>query len=147
MANTAGLCYSYLVDILDGTINTDTDSLKIALIDTAGTQAPSTTTNYSSLSTDELTGTNYTAGGVVVTNGNSPANTGATAYWTPSTDAAWTTLTSDNAFDAALLYSTTATNAAMALFTFSSQDVTAADFTLVMPTNDSATGLIRVTGT
>lgn len=98
--------------------------------------------------TGEVTGTNYTAGGVTVTNATAPANTGGTgivAFWTPSASIAWTTVTLSTAFDAMLLYndSITAKNG-VAVFTFGSQTVTAGNFTLTMPTNDLTTGLIRV---
>lgn len=99
------------------------------------------TTAYSS--TGEVSGTNYTAGGAAVTNGTT-ATSGTTAYWTPAASVTWSTVTLSTAFDAALLYNTTASNKAIAVFTFSSQTVTAGNFTLTMPTNDSSNALIRL---
>lgn len=100
--------------------------------------------------TNELAGTgNYTAKGKLLTNANAPAATGTTAYWTPSANVTWTALTSSGAFDAALLMNNKSTSVnsrelAVSVHTFSSQSITAADFTLTMPTNDSTTGLIRI---
>jgi len=88
---------------------------------------------------------NYTQGGKLLTNGNAPATSGTTAYWTPSASLTWTALTSSGAFDAAVLYNHTATNLnEVSVHTFSSQSITAADFTITMPTNDATTGLIRI---
>lgn len=105
-----------------------------------------TTTAYNT--TGEVSGTNYTAGGVTVTNANAPANTGGTgivAFWTPSASFQWTTVTLATAFDCVLLYNSSNTaNASVAVFTFGSQTVTAGNFTLTMPTNDLTTGLIRL---
>lgn len=96
-------------------------------------------------STGELAATgNYTAGGNSVTNANTAGLTGTTAYWTPSASVQWTSFTSSGAFDAMMLYSTTDSNRALAVYTFGSQSVTGGTFTLTMPTNDSSTGLIRL---
>jgi hypothetical protein len=49
------------------------------------------------------------------------------------------------AFDALLIYNdTSAGKNAVGVFTFGSQTVTAGNFSLTMPTNDSSTGLIRL---
>jgi len=96
--------------------------------------------------TGELAGTgNYTQGGVTLTNAKEPTNDGTTAHWTPSASASWTNLTSSGAFDAAVLYNSSATNKnEISVHTFSSQSITGADFTLTMPTNNGTTGLIRI---
>jgi len=96
--------------------------------------------------TGELAGTgNYTQGGVTLTNATEPTNDGTTAHWTPSASASWTNLTSSGAFDAAVLYNSSATNKnEISVHTFSSQSITGADFTLTMPTNNGTTGLIRI---
>jgi len=95
-------------------------------------------------STGEVSGTNYTAGGVAVTNGTEPTNTGTTAHWTPSASIVYTTVTLTTAFDAVLLYNATQSNKAIAVYTFGSQTITAGTFTLTMPTNDGTTGLLRL---
>lgn len=108
----------------------------------------SATTNGSNTvytSTGELAATgNYIAGGNSVTNANTAGLTGTTAYWTPSASVQWTSFTSSGAFNAMMLYSTTDSNRALAVYTFGSQSVTGGTFTLTMPTNDSSTGLIRL---
>ena len=100
-------------------------------------------TNAAYTSTGEVSGTNYTAGGVSVTNANTAGLTSTTAYWTPSASITFTTVTLATAFDAVMIYSTTDTNRNLGVFTFGSQTITAGTFTLTMPTNDSSTALIR----
>lgn len=156
MANTAALCDTFRVDLLNGThafgaqgangtrTVTTKDVFKAALFFASATINRSTTV-YST--TGEATGTGYTAGGVTVTNATAPANTGGTGivgFWTPSASLSWAGLTVA-AFDAFLLYnsSNTAGNA-VAVFTFGSQTITAGTFTLTMPTNDLTTGLLRL---
>lgn len=139
MANTAAICTSFKSEVLTATHNLNSHSLKMALYLASATYNSSTTA-YST--TGEVSGTGYTAGGAAVTNGT-VATSGTTAYWTPSANITWTTVTLSTAFDAALLYNTSATNKAIAVFTFSSQTVTAGNFTLTMPTNDSSNALLR----
>lgn len=149
-ANTQAICTSFKVELLNGIhalgttvvrAGTTKDTLKAALF-LASATINAATTAYSA--TGEVSGTNYTAGGVTVTNANAPASTGTTAYWTPSASLSWTTVTLGTAFDCVLLYNSTQSDKAIAAFTFGSQTVTAGNFTITMPTNDSSTGLIRL---
>lgn len=139
MANTQGISgvakQAALAAVVDG------KTLKGALYLASATTGP---TNTVYTSTGEVSGTNYTAGGASVTNANSAGLTGTTAYWTPSASISWTTVTLSTAFDAVMIYSTTDSNRNIGVFTFSSQTVTAGNFTLTMPTNDSSTGLVRI---
>ena len=118
-----------------------TDTFKAALY-VATASIGAATTAYSA--TNEVSGTNYTAGGVTVTNANAPATSGTTAYWTPSASFSWTSVTLSTSFDCCLLYNSTQSNRSVASFTFGAQTVTAGNFTLSMPTNDATNGLIRL---
>ncbi len=144
------MCTSFKEEILKGHHAFDTsvtrggtgaDTFKAALFYTTATLGAATTA-YST--TGEVLHASYSAGGVVVTNGNSVASSGTTAYWTPSASFSWTALTTSGATDAVLVYNSTQSNKAVSVHTFSSQDITASDFTLTMPTNDSSTALLRV---
>lgn len=154
MANTQAMTTQFKVDILGGkhnlgatnnparSVNTS-DAYKLALyLATASRGAADTV--YST--TGELAGTgNYTQGGKDLTMGNVPNSSGTTAFVTPSANVTWTALTSSGAFDAAVLYNNShATKYEVSVHTFSSQSITAADFTLTMPTNDASTGLVRI---
>lgn len=138
MANTqavsGALKQAALGAVVDG--KTLKAALYLASATTDGTTAAYTVTG-------EVSGTNYTAGGVSVTNANSAGLTSTTAYWTPSASITYTTVTLSTAFDAVMIYSTTDTNRNLGVFTFGSQTITAGTFTLTMPTNDASTGLIR----
>jgi hypothetical protein len=108
------------------------------------------TTAYSA--TGEVTGAGYTAGGVAVTNGTSPLSTNTsatagTAYWTPSASVTYTSVTLATAFDAVLIYNSSASDRAVSVHTFGSQTITAGTFTLTMPSNTTSTALIRLATT
>lgn len=150
MANTQAMCTSFKGELLTATHNfgtaptrgtTTADTFKGALYLASATVNASTTA-YSS--TGEVTGTNYTAGGVNVTNATAPTTSGTTAYWTPSASLVYTNVTLTTAFDSVLIYNSTQSNKAVSVHTFGSQTVTAGTFTLTMPTNDSTNALIRL---
>lgn len=149
MANSAGLTTSFKQDLLNGlhafgtTVvrgSTTKDSFKMSLYQTSASIGPSTTA-YTA--TGEVSSANYTATGAAVTNATAPTTSGTTAYWTPSASVAWTTVTFTT--DCALLYNDTAAGKnSVGSYTFSSQTVTAGNFTLTMPTNAAATALIQI---
>jgi hypothetical protein len=150
MANTQAMCTSFKGELLVGHHNfgtgvvrgaTTADTFKAALYLASATYNASTTA-YSA--TGEVSGTNYTAGGVNVTNANAPATSGTTAYWTPSASFSWSTVTLSTSFDACLIYNSTQSNKAVSVHTFGATTITAGNFTLTMPTNDATTGLIRI---
>ena len=150
MANTQAMTTSFKSEILTATHNfgtapiraaTTADTFKAALYLTTAT-VNAATTAYSS--TDEVTGTNYTAGGVAVTNATPPTTSGTTAYWTPSASITYTNVTLTTAFDAVLIYNSTQADKAVSVHTFGSQTITAGTFTLLMPTNAAGTALLNI---
>ena len=158
MANTQSMCTSFLGELMTATHNfgvapiraaTTADTFKAALYLVSAT-VDAATTVYSS--TGEVTGTNYTAGGVVVTGANAPTATNASAtagvgYWTPSASIVYTTVTLTTAFDAVLIYNNSQSNKAVSVHTFGSQTITAGTFTLTMPSNTTTTALSRLATT
>ena len=158
MANTQSMTTSFLAEVLTATHNfgvapiraaTTADTFKAALYLTSATINASTTA-YSA--TGEVSGTNYSAGGVTVTNATAPASTNTsttagTAYWTPSASITYTTVTLSTAFDAVLIYNSTQSNKAVSVHTFGSQTITAGTFTLTMPSNTTSTALLRLATT
>ena len=150
MANTQAMCTSFKGELFVGHHNfgtgvvrgaTTADTFKAALYLASATYNAATTA-YSA--TGEVSGTNYTAGGVSVTNATPPSTSGTTAIWTPSASLSWTTVTLSTAFDAVLIYNSTQSNKAVSVHTFGSQTVTAGNFTLTMPTNDASNALLRI---
>lgn len=153
MANTQAMCTSFMQELMTATHNFTTgtgNSFKAALYYTSATVNAATTV-YST--TGEVTGTNYTAGGVAVTNGTSPlsTNTSATAgvaYWTPSASLTYTNVTINSApFNCVLIYNSSASDKAVSVHTFGDQTVTAGTFTLTMPSNTTSTALLRLATT
>jgi hypothetical protein len=163
MANTQSMTTSFMGELLLGqhqfgpatlvsrtslTAPT-TDTFKAALY-LASATINAATTVYTV--TGEVTGTNYTAGGVTVTNGTAPTatNSSATAgvaFWTSSASLTYTTVTLATAFDCVLIYNSTQGNKAVSVHTFGSQTITAGTFTLTMPANTTTTALIRLATT
>lgn len=149
MANSSAICTSFKVELmlalhaLGTTVTrgaTTADTVKAALYLTTATIGAATTA-YSA--TGEVTGTNYTAGGVTVTNATAPTSSSTTAYWTPSAPITYTTVTLSTAFDTVLLYNSTQSNRAILAFNFGSTTVTAGTLTLNMPANAAGTALIQ----
>jgi len=138
MANTQAISGAMKQAALSAVV--DGKTLKAALYLASAT---TNGTNATYTSTGEVSGTNYTAGGVSVTNGNNAGLTSTTAYWTPSASITYTTVTLGTAFDSVMIYSTTDSNRNLGVYTFGSQTITAGTLTLSMPTNDATTGLIR----
>lgn len=152
MANTQSMCTSFMGELLTGTHNFTTgtgDTFKAALYLSSATVNASTTV-YSS--TNEVTGTGYTAGGITVTNGTSPlstntSSTAGTAYWTPSASLTYSSVTLTTAFNCVLIYNSSKSNKAVSVHTFGDQTITAGTFTLTMPSNTTSTALIRLATT
>jgi hypothetical protein len=119
-----------------------TTGVKAALYLVSATTGP---TNTAYTATGEVSGSGYTAGGVAVTTGNAVAITSNVTYWTPSASISFGTVTLSTAFDAVMLYDDNNSDRSMGVWTFGSQTVTAAPFSLSMPTNDSSNALARIT--
>lgn len=150
MANTTAIATSFKAEILQALHNlgttvtrggTGADTIKAALYLTTGSIGAGTTA-YSA--TSEVSGTNYSAGGVTVTNGTAPTTSGTTAFWTPSAAIVYSSVTLSTAFDTVLLYNSTQSNRAILSFNFGSTTVTAGTLTLNMPTNAAGTALINL---
>ena len=142
---TTAMCNSFKQELLGGVHDLDTHTLKIALIKPSPTgNFNKATTNYSQLtaSSDEATGTNYSAGGQVL---DSPviSLSGDTAL-VDFADEVFSNLTITAA--GALLYNSSASNKAIAVFSFGSNVAsTAGDFTVIFPTADASNAVIRIT--
>jgi hypothetical protein len=131
-------CTSAKVGFLTGTYIPLTDTMKIALYTNSAT-LDATTTVYSA--TNEVVGTGYTAGGNTLT-GNAISYGGTTA-WITFSDSSWTTATITAR--GALIYDSSASNAAIAVLDFGADKVsTAGTFTVQMPVAAASTALIRI---
>jgi len=163
MANTQSMCTSFMSELMLGqhqlgtsTIvsrgsltSPTTDTVKAALY-LASATINAGTTAYSA--TGEVSGAGYSAGGVTVTNANTPTSTNSSstagvAYWTPSASITYTSVTLATAFDCVLVYNSTQSNKAISVHTFGSQTITAGTFVLTMPSNTTTTALLRLSTT
>lgn len=136
MAITTAVCNSYKKEILEG-VHASTDTYKIALFTDAATLGAATTA-YAS--TNEVSGTGYTAGGVTLTGFTSGLSSG-TAYITFS-DASWAnaTITARGC----LIYNSSKSNKAVATFDFGGNITsTSGTFTVDLPVA-GASALIRI---
>jgi hypothetical protein len=169
MANTQSMVTGFLGKLLTATHNfgvapiragTGADTFNAALLLASGTFNASST-NYtgtvgSVAMSGEVSGTNYTAGGVAITNANVPTATNSSptagvGYWTPSASVVYTNVTLSTSFDAVMIFNVTQGSAgaypAVSVHTFGAQTITAGNFTLTMPSNTTSTALLRLATT
>lgn len=138
MAITQALCTSFKSELLGGTHDLDTDVIKIAMF-TSSAALDATTTAYST--TNEVTGTNYTAGGNTLS-GAAIATSGTTAYLDFS-DTTWSSATVTAR--GALIYNSSKANRAIAVLDFGGDKTsTNGDFTIQFPTADASNAIIRI---
>ena len=141
MAISTAFCTSFKQQLMQGqhnfTLSTG-NTFKIALYTSAATLGASTTA-YSA--TNEVSGTNYTAGGNTLTN-VTPTTSGTTAY-TDFADTTWSasTITANGA----LIYNANASNASTVVLAFGSDKSSSnGDFTIVFPTANATDAIIRI---
>lgn len=141
MAITQAMCTSFKVELLQGVHNftaSTGDTFKIALYTSSATLGASTTVYTTS---DEVTGSGYTAGGNTLTN-VTPTSSGTTAF-TDFADTTWTTATITAR--GALIYNSTEADKAVCVLDFGSDKTsTAGNFTIVFPTADASNAIIRI---
>ena len=137
MAITAALCNSYKQEILQG-VHEAGDTYKIALFTSSATLSKATTA-YAS--TNEVTGTGYTAGGATLSGFAVSLDTDTAIL--DFADATWATSTITAR--GALIYNSSQSNKAVAVLDFGADITsTAATFTVTMPAASAAAGLIRI---
>ncbi len=148
MSILQGATTSFKVELLQGVHNfgpTSPDTFKVALY-TASADINASTTAYSS--TNEVTGTGYTAGGntltidVSPTSGNNSSNI-PTAYISFS-NTSWTS--ASFTARAALIYNDSATgNPSVAVLDFGSDKTVSNDtFQIIFPTPDANSAIVRI---
>lgn len=142
---TTAMCNSFKEELLGGVHDLDTHTLKLALIKPSPTGTyGAATTNYSDITgnSDEATGTNYTAGGQNLDSATISLS-GTTAF-VDFADEVFSNLTISAG--GAIIYNSSASNKAIAIFAFSSTvSSTAGDFTVIFPTADASNAVIRIT--
>ena len=144
MAITTAMCTSFKSELLGGTHDLDTHSIKLALIKATPTGTyGAATTNYSDVTgnSDEATGTGYTAGGQVL-DGVTISTDGTTAI-VDITDEVFTSSTISA--DGCIIYNASASNAAIAVIDFGgTKTSTNGDYTIQFPAADASNAIIRI---
>ncbi len=156
MPITQAMCTSFKAELMlcvHDFRNTGGDTFKLALYTSSAT-IDANTTSYTS--TNEVTGTNYTAGGgtlvnlgVTASNTSASAGTGYTDYsdltFTNATITARGALIYNTTPSANGTANTTLTNAAVCALDFGSDKTsTAGDFTIIFPAATNTTAIIRI---
>jgi hypothetical protein len=142
MAITQAMCTSFKVALLNGEMDFSGDTsqtFKIALFTSSATLSAATTA-YST--TNEVTGTNYVAGGNTLTIAANPTSSGTTAFL-DFADTTWSdaTITARGA----LIYKVGGSNPAVAVLDFGGDKIsTAGDFTVQFPAADATNAIVRI---
>jgi len=135
------LCTSFKKELLEGLHDFNASGgnvYKLALYDNTATLDASTTVYTTS---GEISGTGYSAGGGTLTNVD-PTSSGTTGFC-DFDDLTFSTATITAR--GALIYNSTNGNRAVCVLDFGADKTsTAGDFTIVMPTADSSTAIIRI---
>jgi len=144
MAITTAMCTSFKSELLGGTHDLDTHSIKLALIKATPTGTyNAATTNYSDVTgnSDEASGTGYTAGGQVLD--SVTISTDGTTAIIDIADEVFTSATISA--DGCIIYNTSASNAAIAVIDFGgTKTSTNGDFTIQFPVADASNAIIRI---
>jgi hypothetical protein len=141
MPITQAMCTSFKQELMQALHDFDNpagNTFKIAMYTSSATLGASTTA-YST--TNEVTGTNYSAGGNTLSS-VTPTSSGTTAF-TDFADTTWTSATITA--NGALIYNNTNSNRAVAVLAFGGDKTsTNGDFTIVFPAADASNALIRI---
>ena len=141
MAIIQTLTTSFMVEVAQGLHNFTTgtgDVFKLALY-TANADLGASTTAYTAAG--ESSGTNYTAGGIILTN-ITPSFQGTTSYWSFQ-DATFTNVTLTT--NGALIYNSTNGNRSVAVLNFGVNITkTAQNLVITFPVNDATNAVLRI---
>jgi hypothetical protein len=139
MAIQQGLTNSFKQEMLQAGQNLATDTLKMALY-TAFSDIGPLTTVYTT--TNEITGTGYSAGGVVMTGVTISTDTQTGTVYVDFADVSWPG--ANFIARGALIYNVTRSNKSVAVLDFGSDKTfSSTNNTVTMPANTATTALIR----
>ena len=142
MAITQSMCTSFKKALLDGEMDFSSNtaqSYKIALY-TSSASLDAATTAYTT--SNEVSGTGYTAGGNTLTISTAPTTSGTTAFLSFGTTT-WSTATITAR--GALIYQAGGSTPAVAVLDFGGDKTsTAGDFQITFPTADATNAIIRI---
>ena len=144
MAITSAICTSFKVELLKGVHDftaTTGDTFKIALYDSDATLGAGTTAFTTSEEITNTSGTAYTSGGATLTSVTPVASS--TTALCDFADVSFSSATFTA--NGALIYNSSATNAAVAAIAFGSdKTATNGTFTIQFPAADASNAIIRL---
>ena len=144
MAITSAICTSFKVELLKGTHDftaTTGNTFKIALYDSDATLGASTTAFSTSEEITNTSGTAYTSGGATLTSVTPVADSTTAVCDFADVSFSSATFTANGA----LIYNSSATNAAVAAIAFGSdKTATNGTFTIQFPAADASNAIIRL---
>ena len=144
MAITSAICTSFKVELLKGVHNftaTTGNTFKIALYDSDATLGASTTAFTTSEEITNTSGTAYTSGGATLTSVTPVADSTTAVCDFADVSFSSATFTANGA----LIYNSSATNAAVAAIAFGSdKTATNGTFTIQFPAADASNAIIRI---
>lgn len=128
---------SFVEELLQGVHDFSTDTFKIALY-AGDVSLDETTVSYTT--TDEVSGTGYTAGGNILTGTVVSSSNGIS--FVDFSDAVW----NPGAFTArgALIYNSSKSNRSVAVLNFGADKTSTSTFTVQMPAATASSALIRI---
>jgi hypothetical protein len=142
MAITQAMCTSFKQALLDGEMDFSSDTAqtyKIALY-TSSASLDAATAAYTT--SNEVSGTGYSAGGNTLSISTNPTSTGTTAFLSFATTT-WSTATITAR--GALIYQAGGSTPAVAVLDFGGDKTsTAGDFQITFPTADATNAIIRI---
>ena len=132
------MCTSFKQELMNEEHDLNSDTIKIALFTSSAT-LNATTTAYST--SNEISGTGYTAGGVTLT--SAALSTSGTTAFADFADASWTS--ASFTANGAVIYNSSASNKAIVVLAFGGDfTVTAGTFSVVFPAADASNAIIRL---
>jgi hypothetical protein len=138
MAISQAMCTQFKRDVMLGLHDLDTDTIKIALY-TSSASLGAATTAYST--SNEISGTGYTAGGVTLASASVITNSTSGCF--DATDPSWTTATFTA--NGALIYNDTESDLAIAVLAFGGDfTVVGGTFKIIFPAQTASNAIVRI---
>jgi len=134
---------NFLLKALNKEVDFDTDTIKVALLTSSYTPNQDTHDYFNDVSTYEVTGTGYTAGGITLASKTATYDSGTNVIVLDAADVTWSSSTITARY--AVVYDSTGTSSTSALIGYvdfgSDQSSTNGNFTITW----DSTGIVRIT--
>ena len=134
---------NFLLKALNKEVDFDSDTIKVALLTSSYTPNQDTHDYFNDVSTNEVTGTGYTAGGITLSSKTATYDSGTNVIVLDAADVTWSSSTITARY--AVVYDSTGTSSTSALIGYvdfgSDQSSTNGNFTITW----DSTGIVRIT--